>query len=119
MHQVDGQDVVALSVAAPGPKGVYPRSVVDAAPEEVRLGAALHLHDEAAATGVGAAQIHARGLARERQPGYLGRGVLEVLHRPVGREEGVEHADEYGLVRRVAQQRLESRVRQRVNINLA
>ena len=81
-EQIDGWQVIALSVAPLRPQGVYPRRVVDAAPEEMGLRAPLHLHDEPPAIRISAAQVHPRSLVRERHPGDFGGGVFQVRHAP-------------------------------------
>lgn len=84
---------------------------------DVGLRTALYLHYEIASVFIGTAEIDQRGLVRKGDARELGGGIFEVGDTPVLRQEDIEEADKFSLVRRVAEQGLEPRIGKRIHIH--
>ena len=113
-HKKDRLNVVVLSVTLLDPIGVDAGGIIGAAPEEVLLPVVLYLDDEIPAEGVAAAEVQPCRLVVKSDAGDFGGLVAQVRDFPVGWKYHVEEVDQQPLVGRVAEDSLETRIKEAI-----
>lgn len=116
--EINRLDIIPLVVPTPGSGIVHLRRIFHAPPEEVLLPRLLHLHYEPGSVRRRASKVNPYALGLRGETRYLCGVVLYLLHSPLRREKHIQQVHKHILVPLVPEYRLESRIRQNINIPL-